>query len=245
MASREDRHSHVKNRILAALPEKQYPELFAKLQTVTLPGRHTVLEPGRPVRFVYFPVTTMISLLSVVGDVTRGVEVSTVGSEGVAGLSAFYNSDISLGRAVVQLPGTAARVEVKVFKNAVSRPGLLNSIMKRYTQVQITSIARAAFCVNFHKIDARLARLLLLTHDNARGDGFPLTQEFAAHLLGSHRPAISIAANALQAAGLISYRQGKINVLDRQGLYASACECYAAVVREYERLLGDLRGPRA
>jgi CRP-like cAMP-binding protein len=243
MTSQKSSHSQVENRILASLPEREYQTLFSKSQTVSLPDRHVVLEQGRPIRFVYFPVTAMISFLSV-GEDTREVEVCTVGCEGVAGLSVFFDGDISLGRAIVQLPGTAVRVEANTFKDALSGEGPLNSILKCYTLVQVASIMRAAFCINFHKIDARLARLLLLTHDNARADTFPLTQEFAAQLLGSHRPAISIAANALQAARLISYRQGKITVLDRQGLHDAACKCYSFVARQYERLLGGLLAPK-
>jgi CRP-like cAMP-binding protein len=244
MTSQASSHSP-ENRILAALPEREYQTLFSKSQTVSLPDRHVLLEQGRPVRFVYFPVTAMISLLSVGGEGTRGVEVCTVGCEGVAGLSVFFDGDISLGRAVVQLSGTAVRVEANAFKDALRGNGVLNDILKRYTQVEVNSILRAAFCINFHKIDARLARLLLLTHNNARADTFPLTQEFAAQLLGSHRPAISIAANALQAARIISYRQGKITVLDRQGLHDAACECYSVVAGLYERLLGGLLAPKA
>ncbi len=248
MPSRESSHSRVENRILASLPAREYHTLISKSQTVSLPDRHIVLEQGRPIRFAYFPITAMISLLSVGVEGTKGVEVGTVGSEGVVGLSVFFDGDIALGRMIVQLPGTAVRVEVNAFKGALGGmlggKGLLSSILKHYTQVQLISVMRAAYCINFHKIDARLARLLLLTHDNAREDTFLLTQEFAAYLLGSHRPSISIAASALQAAGLISYRQGKITVLDRQGLQAAACECYAFVAREYERLLGGLLTPK-
>jgi CRP-like cAMP-binding protein len=240
MPSPKSEHSLTGNRILDALSERQYQKLFSKLQLVSLPARHVVYEQARPVRFIYFPVTAMISLLSVGDAGTRGVEVCTVGKEGVAGLSAFLDGDIALGRAIAQLPGTAARVEVNAFKDALSRRGPLNSILERYVQVQLVAISRAAFCNNFHKVEARLARLLLLTHDSAQEDVFPMTQEFAAYLLGLHRPAVSGAANALQQAGGIHYRQGKVTVLDRDGLSAAACECYGVIAREYERLLGDL-----
>jgi CRP-like cAMP-binding protein len=240
MTSLESGHNQIGNRILAALPEREYQALSPKLQTVSLPSGHLVLEQGRPVRFIYFPVTAMIALLSMGEEDTRGIEVCTVGCEGVAGLSVFLDGDIALGRGVVQLPGEAVRVEAAAFKDAANSMRVFRGLLKRYTQVQVFSIARAAFCINFHKIDARLARLLLLTHDSARADTFPLTQQFAARLLASHRPAISIAANALQTVGLISYRQGRITVLDRQGLQTAACECYSYVTREYERLLGDL-----
>lgn len=240
MASQSSEITQVENRILAALPGREYQKLLPKFQTISLPNRHVLFEQGSTIRFVYFPITAMVSLLSVGEHGTKGVEVCTVGYEGAVGLSALFDGDIALGRAVVQLPGTAARIEVNALKNALGRKGPLDIILRRYAQVQLISIYRAAFCNTFHKLEARLARLLLLTHDSAKTDTFPLTQEFAAYLLGSHRPATSTAAHALQAAGLISYRQGKITVLDRQGLYDAACECYSVVAREYERLLGDL-----
>ena len=244
MASLKTDRARFENRILDTLPEKGYQRFFSKTQRVSLPDRHVVFEQGRPIHFVYFPVTAVISLLSAGEEGRRGVEVCTVGNEGFVGLPVSFDGDFSLGRAVVQLPRTAVRVEAHTFKDALKGDGPLDGILKRYTQVQVSSIMRGAFCINFHKMDARFARLLLLRHDNARADTFPLTQGFAAYLLGSHRPAVSVAANALQAAGLISYRQGKITVLDRQGLHAAACECYSFGAREYERLLGDLLARR-
>lgn len=240
MTSRESKHSQVENRILAALAKRQYQNLFSKFQTVSLPTRHVIFEQGGPIRFIYFPITAMISILSVGEEGARGVEVCTVGNEGGVGLSVFFDGEVALGRAVVQLPGTAARIEANTFRDVLSQRGLLNSILKRYTQVQVISIARAAFCINFHKVEARLARLLLLTHDSAQTDTFPLTQEFAAYLLGLHRPAVSIAANALQEAGLIRYRQGKLTVQNRKGLEAASCECYKIIRGAYTRLLDSL-----
>lgn len=240
MTSQKSGHPRNANRILAALPEGEFQKLFRKFQQVSLPGRHVIFEQGRPIHFVHFPLTAMFALLSVEGEGAKGIEVCMIGNEGIVGLSPFFDGDIALGRAVVQLPGTALRIDIKTFKDAVSRGGLLDDILRRYTQVQLLSVSRSAFCHNFHKLEARLARLLLLTHDGARAYTFPMTQEFAGYLLGSHRPAISTAAHPLQAAKLISYRQGKITILDKQGLQAIACECYSYVTREYERLLGNL-----
>jgi CRP-like cAMP-binding protein len=240
MASQESSAPQDDNRILAVLPEGELQKLLRRVQKVSLAARHVIFEQGRPIRFVYFPLTAVVALLSVGEEGTRGIEVCTVGSEGIVGLSAIFNSDIALGRAVVQLPGTALRIDIKSIKEAISPGGLFDNILRRYTQVQLLSVSRSAFCRNYHKLEARLARLLLLTHDGAKADTFPMTHEFAAYLLGSHRPAISTAAHHLQAAGLISYRQGKITILDRQGLQAVVCECYFYVAREYERLLGGL-----
>jgi CRP-like cAMP-binding protein len=240
MPSLKSRQSQVENRILAALPRKQYRSLFSKLQPVSLPLSHIVFEQNQLIRFIYFPVTAMIALISMGEDGKKGVEVFTVGNEGVVGVSIFLNGDLALNRAIVQLPGTALRIEAQAFRDILSQRGLLNSILELYVQVQLTSLSRSAFCNCFHKVEGRLARWLLLTHDRAQSDTFSMTQEFAAGLLGLHRPAVSIAANALQGAGLISYSHGKINVLDREGLEAAACECYRIVGRAYDHLLGDL-----
>ena len=240
MSSLKSQQPEVENRILAALPKKQYGSLFSKLQPVSLPIGHLVFEQNRPIRFIYFPLTAMLSLLSMGEDGNRGVEVCTVGNEGVAGVAVFLNGDLAINRAIVQLPGTALRIEAKAFRDILSQRGLLNRLLELYTQVQLTSISRSVFCNCFHKVEKRLARWLLLTHDRARTDTFPMTQEFAAYLLGLHRPAVSIAANALQGVGLIRYSHGKITILDREGLEATACECYRIVERAYDHLLGDL-----
>jgi CRP-like cAMP-binding protein len=240
MTSQQGSLPREENRILAAIPKRDFQKVSRKSQLVSLPSRHVLFEQGRPIRFVYFPLTAMIALLSVGEEGAKGVEVCMIGNEGVVGLSAFFDSETALGRTVVQLAGTALRIDIKHFRDAVNPGGQLDNILKRYMQVQLLSVSRSAFCLNFHKLEARLARLLLLTHDSARADTFPMTHEFAAYLLGSHRPAISTAAHSLQAAGLITYRQGKITILDRQGLQSVACECYAHVMGEYERLLGEL-----
>lgn len=243
MASLESHPTRVANRILAALAKKPYRSFFSKLQPISLPLRHVLFEQSHPIRFIYFPTTAMISLFSMGEGRKKGVEVGTVGNEGVVGVPVFSEGGLALNRAIVQLPGMALRIEVAAFRNLLSRRGLLHRLLELYTQVQLLSLSRSAFCNCFHKVEARLARWLLLTHDSARTPTFPMTQEFAAYLLGLHRPAVSIAANALQGAGLIRYSHGKITILDRDGLdglEATACECYRINKEVYARLLGDL-----
>jgi CRP-like cAMP-binding protein len=231
---------YIENRLLAALPQRKYARLFAKLQPVTLNLRHIVAEQGMPVRYIYFPTTAMISLLSMSDDREKGIGISAIGDEGMLGLTVFLGDGVAPGRGIVQLAGSALRVEAKIFKEAVGQGELLSNILCRYAQVQFKAITCSVFCSRFHKVDARLAQWLLMTHDKARSDTFPLTQEFAASLLGLHRPAATIVAHKLQASGLIRYSRGQITILSRQGLEALACECYVHIKSEYARLLDDL-----
>jgi CRP-like cAMP-binding protein len=240
MPSLKYQRDQAENCILAAVPQNRYKALFSRLRLVSLPAGHVVYEQGRPIRFVHFPITARLSVLSVGEGGRRVVEVCAVGREGLAGVPLFLGDDLAPNRAIVQLAGTVMRVEAQIFKDALIRRGLLNRLLERYTLVVLTSVSRAAFCTSFHKVEARLARLLLLMHDSARANTFPLTQEFAAYLLGLHRPGVSIAANALQEARLIRYSHGKITVINREGLDAAACECYRIIKSAYSRLLGDL-----
>jgi CRP-like cAMP-binding protein len=234
---------YIENAILAALPQRKYARLFAKLQSVTLNMRHVIVEQGRPIRHIYFPTTAMISLLSIGLDRKKGVGVATVGSEGLLGVSVFLGDAIAPGCAIVQLAGHALRVEAQIFRELLERDGLLPTTLRCYAQVQLTAITSAAYCNCFHKVDERLARWLLLTHDRARSDTFPLTQEFAAYLLGLHRPVVTVAAHTFQDSGLIRYSHGQMTILNRQALEAAACECYSVVKNEYARLLGNLLSP--
>jgi CRP-like cAMP-binding protein len=243
MSSLKGQRNQAENHILAAVPQNRYKALYSKLQPVSLSAGHVVYEQGRPIRFVHFPITAMLSVLSVGEGGKRVIEVCAVGREGMAGVPLFLGDDLAANRIIVHLAGTAMRVEAQIFKDALSHGGLLSRLLERYTLVLLTSVSRAAFCASFHKVEARLARLLLLTHDSARAETFPLTQEFAAYLLGLHRPGVSIAANALQGARLIRYSHGKITVLDREGLAAAACECYQIIKSVYSRLLNDLLTP--
>lgn len=241
MPSQKSESRPTENRLLAALSKKQYRSLFSRLQMVSLPVRHQIFEQNRPVRFVYFPVTTLTCLVSTGEQGHKVVEVCTVGNEGMAGVPLFSPANPALCRAVVLLPGTALRIEAQALREMLGRGGgLLNKLVELYTQVQLSSIARSAFCNNFHKVEGRLARWLLSTHDGARCDTFPMTQDFAAYLLGLHRTAVNTGASALQGAGLIRSNHGRITILDREGLEEAACECYGLGRDVYRCLLGEL-----
>lgn len=226
----------IQNRILAALPTPKYKDLLARLQPVFLELSQVLYDPGEPVSYIYFPNSAMISLVAVREGGGRSVEVGVVGEEGMLGTSAFLGNPIAHNQALVQLAGSALRVRVEVLREAVERGGLLHKLLHGYTQVLLTQITRSAVCNRFHNLRKRLARWLLITHDHAKSDTFPMTHEFMSHLLGARRVDVTKAANALQKAELISYNRGQITVSDRTELEAASCDCYRIVRDEIDRL---------
>jgi len=228
----------VENQILAALPKKKYAQLLSNLELVSLSLNQVLHQSGQAIRDVYFPNDGMVSLLAARDGNSKSVEVGFSGNDGVVGLSAFLGDEISQHHAVVQLEGSAMRIPVELFKEAAGRPGPLQDMLHRYAQTLLIQVSRATFCNCFHKVDARLARWLLITQDCARSDQFPMTHEFIAHMLGARRSGITISAVALKNANLIRYTRGIITVLDRQRLEAASCDCYQFLKDVRVRLLG-------
>ena len=218
----------IANRLLAALPVKEYRRLLPELEQVTMPFAEVIYEPGDPIRHVYFPNDSIVSLLSVVAERST-LEVSVVGNEGVAGIAAFLGVGTSPNRALVQGAGTAMRMKASMLRKEAERAGPLRRLLQLYTHSLLTQVSQTAACNRFHQVDARLARWLLMTHDRVRSDEFLLTQEFMSNMLGVRREGVNKAAGALQQNKLISYSRGRLRVLDRAGLEAVACECYLVV----------------
>lgn len=229
----------IQNRILSALPTKKYKDLLSNLQPVFLNLSQVLYDAGDPVRYVYFPNSAMISLIAIREDGGRSVEVGVVGEEGMLGTSAFLGNPVAHNKALVQLAGSALRVRVDVLREAVEGGGPLHSLLHGYTQVVLTQITRSAVCNRFHNLRERLARWLLITHDHAKSDTFPMTHEFMSHLLGARRVDVTKSANALQKADLVSYHRGQVTVVDRQGLEEASCNCYRIVREEIDRLHAD------
>ncbi len=227
----------VRNRLLAALAPEDYAALAPHLEPVALSVGQVLAGPGEAFAHVYFPETAVLSVIARMAD-GAGVEVGTVGNEGLAGVSVLLDTEASPNETLAQIPGTALRVSAAAFTAAVdARPGL-RRLLHRYAQAYLTQVAQGAACNRLHGIEARCARWLLMTHDRVGGaDSFPLKQEFLAIMLGVRRAGVTVAAGALQDAGLIRYRRGGIRVLDRAGLEAAACECYGVVRRQFDRLL--------
>ena len=225
------RRAPVANRLLAALPEKEYQRLLPELEQVTLPFAEVLYEPGDRIRHVYFPNDSIISLLAEVAERST-LEVCIVGSEGMAGIPVFMGVDTSRYRALVQGAGTAMRMSAASLRTESEHVGSLHRLLHRYSHSLLTQVSQTAACNRFHTVDARLARWLLMTHDRLGSDEFRLTQEFMSNMLGVRREGVTRAAVDLQRQKLISYSRGRITVLNRTGLEALSCNCYRIIQAE-------------
>lgn len=225
------------NRLLQALPRREYQRLLPDLEPVSLAAGQSIYEPNQAIPHVYFVQSGVISLVSRMEDRTV-VEVATVGNEGMVGLPVFLGSDTIPLQAFVQIPGAALRMRSGRLREEAGNGNGLTALLQRYTQTLFVQVAQGAACNRVHSIEERCARWLLTTHDRVGADQFPLTQQFLAQMLGVRRAVVNRAARALQQEGLIRYRRGTMTILDRAGLEAAACECYAIIREEYARLFG-------
>lgn len=225
---------HVANRILASIPPKQYKRLQSQLEPVTLAFGQVLYEPQKTIDFVYFPLDSLISLLTAV-DKRRTLEVGMVGNEGMAGMPFILGIGVSGVRALVQGAGGALRMASAPFLVEFNRNPALQDALYRYTYALMAQISQTAACNRFHEGEARLCRWLLMTRDRLGSDEFRLTHEFLAHMLGLRREGVTEAASALKERKLISYSRGKIRILDVRGLKASSCSCYQIVKSVFDR----------
>ncbi len=218
----------VANHLLAALTNQEYQRLRPHLEEFTLSFGEVLYEPRQLIQHVYFPNNGIVSLLSMVEERST-LEVGVVGKEGMVGISIFLGVPNSLNLALVQGAGTALRMTARAFRKHIGYNGMLPDLLRRYTHSLMAQIAQTAACNRFHKVDARLARWLLMTQDRLELDEFRLTQEFLSDMLGVRREGVTIAARALQQAQLIRYVRGQITILNRAGLEAQSCKCYEIV----------------
>jgi CRP-like cAMP-binding protein len=229
--------SAVRNHLLAALPPDDFGLLADHLRRVDLELRQVLHEPGRRIEAAYFPEGGMVSMLAPLED-GHFMEVGLVGREGLVGLSVVLGARSTTTEAMVQMEGAALRVPAAALRAAFDAGAALRAPLLRYVQAYHGQVAQTAACNGRHPVDGRLARWLLMAHDRAEGDGFPMTHEFMALMLGVHRPGVSLAAAVLRKAGVIRYVHGRMTVLDRAGLEAASCECYGVVREQFEALLG-------
>ncbi len=233
----QDVPNSVKNRLLASLPREEYERLLPYLEPVFLDLKQELYQPNVPIDFVYFPLEGVFSLLSLSSE-GQLIEVATVGNEGMVGLPVFLGVRQIPGVSMVQVPGNALRMRAEDLQTKVSRDSLLYDLLHRYTQALFNFISQSALCNRLHSIEQRCCRWLLLTGDRVGIDNFPLTHEFLSQMLGVRRAGVSEVASRLQNAGFISYRYGKITIVDRAGLEATSCECYELIKAEFDRLIG-------
>jgi CRP-like cAMP-binding protein len=233
-------HNPSQNHILAALPTTEFEPLAAHLELVPLALGEILYEPGGQLQHAYFPTTAIVSL-HYVTESGASAETAGVGNEGLVGISLFMGGDTTPSSAVVQTAGHAYRLERRLLKQEFNRGGLLHRVLLRYTQALITQMNQTAACNRHHSVEQQLCRWLLLTLDRLPSNELVMTQDLVASMLGVRREGITEAAGKLQNGGYIRYRRGHIAVLDRHGLEARTCECYAVVKKELIRLLSDVR----
>jgi CRP-like cAMP-binding protein len=237
-------HDPHRNHILDALPADDLARLLPHLELVPMPLGHVLYESGIQMRHVYFLTDAIVSMLYVMED-GASAEIAVVGNEGVVGVSLFMGGETTTSRAVVQSAGHAYRLKGQLLKDEFFRAGPMQRLLLRYTQALLTQMAQTAVCNRHHSLDQQFCRWLLLSIDRLPANELVMTQELIANMLGVRREGVTEAAGNVQRAGLIEYQRGRITVLDRAGLEARTCECYAVVKREFDRLLPEalpLRG---
>jgi CRP-like cAMP-binding protein len=228
------------NHLLEALPELDYARIQPMLEYISMPLGQTLYESGEHLQHVYFPTTSIVSLLYVL-ESGASAEIAVVGNEGVLGISLFMGGETTPSCAVVQSAGYGYRLHASLLKEEFRRAGPMMHLLLRYTQALITQMTQTAVCNRHHSIEQQLCRWLLLSLDRLSSDDLNMTQELIANMLGVRREGVTEAAGKLQREGLIEYSRGHIRVLDRKKLEKRVCECYQVVKTEFDRLLPNMQ----
>ena len=226
-----------RNHLLAVLPPSEFLALKPYLTTVDLRARDRLADPNRAIEAVYFPLDAVLSMAAV-GREGGSVEVGSVGCEGMTGLPVLLGAGQSISRVAVQVGGQAERMDAVAFRREAQRHDQFGRLLFLYAQAFMTQVAQSTACNRLHSAEQRLARWLLICRDRVGRDQLPITQETMALMLGVRRATVTEAAGSLQRTGVIRYRRGVVFVANRAGLEAAACECYAIVREEFDRLLG-------
>jgi CRP-like cAMP-binding protein len=230
-------HLPIENKILAALSAAEYQRLIPHLERVNLSLEQVLYEAGSPITHVYFLNQSIASLVCIQENGLT-VEAGMVSNDGMVGLPVIWGGGSTTTTAFIQVAGGGIRMKAKDLIAEFKRGGELQSLLLCYTQALFTQVTQTAACNRLHTIEERLARWLLIVADRMQSNTFPLTQEFIAQMLGCRRAGVSVAAGTLSRAGMISYKRGNINILNREDLEQTSCECYSIIKNEYARLLG-------
>ena len=239
------------NRLLGALEKASRRRIDAYLEPLTLELGTVVCEAGGLLNHAYFPRGAVLSLLTVLEN-GSAIETANIGSEGAFGLFAAMYSRVSFNRCLVQLAGGADRCPIEWLRAEFKRSEHVRDLFVSYSETLLSQVQQTVACNALHSTEERMCRWLLIMHDRAEGQALPYTHEFLSHMLGANRKSVTLAAQSLQNAGLISYRRGRIRVLDRRGLEKASCECYAIVRERFDAFLtppptaapGNTRGRR-
>ncbi|MBD2521625.1 Crp/Fnr family transcriptional regulator [Nostoc sp. FACHB-133] len=226
------------NNLLAVLPLNDYERLVPHLKLVKLSNQQVLYEAGEPITQVYFPNKAVVSIITTMEDGST-VEVGLVSNEGMVGMPVILGDNTTTTTAFVQIPDSAMQIDADILRSEFNRGTALQSVLLRYVQGVYTQIAQGSACNRLHKLERRLARWLLTVSDRLESDEFPLTQEFFSQMLGVRRSGVTEAANILSEAGMITYHRGQINILNREALEKTSCECYRIIEKEFVRLLGN------
>jgi CRP-like cAMP-binding protein len=228
--------SEVANLFLAALPDAERERILAVAREVQHGNGEQLAAPGQPFDTVLFPIDSVTSVLTVLSD-GKAVEAATVGFEGFVPVAAILDAtDEPTSTTVVQVPGRSLVVPLDAFREIAASPAF-SALATRYLHAYISMMAQNVACNRAHPLEERCARWILIAHDRARRDVFEMTQDYLAGMLGVTRPSVTVAAGILHNAGFVSYKRGIVEVLDRDGLEASACECYAVISEGFRAAL--------
>ena len=225
------------NRLLAAIPPEELDRLTPQFQLVPLMYKDILFDAGDQIEFLYFPLTGVISTVVSMED-GSSVEVGMVGKEGATDVSVVLGDDISSHRGIIQLAGSALKLSATTLREELRRDAGLRSVLLRYTRFALAQATQSAACNRLHSVEQRCARWLLGMRDRVGADTFPMTHEFLAYMLGVRRAGVTVAAQALQQAGLVRYARGRLTILNGGGLEAGSCECHSVLKNELARLLG-------
>lgn len=232
----------VANRILLSLPPATFEQMRPALEHVTTGQGQVLNHVDAPTRYLYFINRGLVSLVKTMRD-GRTVEIEAVGIEGIADPNALFGIERAILDSVVQIPGSAFRIRHDVLNRQLETDGALQAALQKYTRFLIGQLAQTAACNRLHSLEERCCRWLLIAHDNAFADDFPLTHQFLATMLGVQRVGVTIAANLLRKAGLIRYTRGRMTITNRAGLEEAACECYQAIRSEIEGMFRRRENP--
>jgi CRP-like cAMP-binding protein len=226
-----------RNRLLALLPKEEFDSLLPHLEQVILSVKDRLYEINQPIQAVYFPLSVVVSLVTIMRNGTR-IEVATVGNEGMVGMPSFFGSDRAPIEAFCQIPGDALKLPATQFREALERGSQFRLVLNLYAQALLDQMGQLVACNRVHNLEQRCSCWLLMSHDRVGQEAFPMTQEFLGHMLGAEPAAVHQVLTSLQEKDLICFANEIMTLKNRSGLEQTACECYAVIRLDYERFLG-------